>query len=189
MINWRSKEMKDKLEQFGLEGKKHIAKGRHSRIYPDHFDPSMVVKVSEDLTWLGLMRNIPHSYQPSFPLLDDGTIRIGDIYSVRVERLDKLVRATDPYREVAQTIKRMDGIKWEVSMAVRHDILALVRLYSRTYDLPRWTLDALGGLHSYLIQCTPEGRRLALDLHMANFMLRPGTGEIVFIDPIMDRLL
>jgi hypothetical protein len=107
-----------------------------------------------------------------------GTTEIGlPLYLIKMERLDKLVTGSAERKRCMSISRQLR--KYIKGIDLHSDRLRRVNAGQTTDEVGR-------ALHLLADFVEFRDESINMDLHVANFMLRPVTGEIVITDPFMD---
>lgn len=180
-----------------LIGRRLLGSGQFSGVYESE-NPNSVLKLSVDHSWHELVTRWVPDGHASLPAVvcDHGVVGhaiIGSnlskpkpkevpLFLVEVERLEKLDVKSENYRMARHISKIAQRAYYKgpsgADVGERAENI-IGRIYESPY-VPQSIRDALAVL---LMFCTNYGDAF-LDLHAANFMQRPISGELILSDPV-----
>jgi len=182
--HWRMRQIR---RENGLCGKKLLGRGLFAAVY-DGGDTVLKLTACEKSYYLNRDYWAPKGVH--FPTLVNDFGMVGEyrdtgIYLVEIEKLVKFPRGAVERRLIKKIVDCTESATenhyvkngWKRMHDARVDALWTV---AQEDWLPESMREALEGIQTFCFDygdCVP-------DFHPGNFMMRPGTGDIVFSDPV-----
>lgn len=181
---------------YGFKGLPKIGQGCFSTVY--RLGADRVLKLTCDTAHYALLGKRLDRINPHFPKVyeDIGFLGMTNnkvaIYGVVMEALNKVGRKGTPARTMADTISNaFNGYcsNNEIFMQEDHVVRAIhINGLEKLADLVN-APDGLADAFKVLKRAVESIPNCSVDFHRDNFMVRPGTGEIVIVDPVYDMNL
>ncbi len=195
VLSLRDKGVRDVIANHpALQGLTRIGRGTFSAVY-DNGDT--VIKLTSDAHHYELLTQ-GYACTDHFPKLvndwgDVGVQEFGDadLYLIEVEKLSKVGASTDAAKMArklcalaAKTMKIKSPIFERNAKSIDMSLIVPETFFTMARDekLPDSIRASLEQLASFCMDY--DG--VAMDFHLANFMVRPGTDTLIFSDPVYD---
>lgn len=177
-----------------LVGKKRIGRGSYSAVYDNG---ETVLKLTADMAHYEMLKFYADGTS-ALPVMTTDYFHVGTqkqygnitLYLFEVEKLVKMKHGTAEKRLAQKMCKAAANIMGtKTPVFERHkDKIGIERIVPETFyqmsedmTLPLEIREALEQLGRFSMDYEGVG----MDFHMANFMIRPSTGQLVMSDPVM----